>query len=1621
MAKFIDINSSPVEVLAKLPGVGETIAENIIAFREEHGPFDSIEGLLEVEGINERLLVRLRRLITVNPPHDRPQSESVEVQLVHTDGSTDFAGYTVAVVGTRESNQETDGIPFAASRLTSPDGVAALSLPPRESIVGAVVLKATAPDGELLATERQDGKTLPQTVKLTVEPRIPGTTLPNTDPNAGKPLRVRGRVIDSAGRRQAANLQVVLWGSQKENAQREDFRALTVSTTDARGHFNGPYPIGTFTSSHATVGLADEVATIPVHLDDKGYFPETVLLVVDLPEHEHADEDDCSCGESTTVPRSPDALDLARADGTFSTDVGTGRCVDFTKPDRTLEEYSFTYLVRTTEPEIQGLTLDEPAKVPASKLAPFLKSELSQARAAFRLKDAGLISKVSLPSMTNERAEATQDISEAELADRDASSITGFIDAAVLKSLTRNPGMSAVKAVYAAAQLTRHGDLQRYLGSAVSRPPGRQQLTGNRPVDWDDDPTIFQAVTIAHGHILRFKQEWVADGYSMGNLLYSLPLAPGQKKQIAVVDWERREATARQEVGESRDSLQASLSRDRDISDIVTGTLNETMRGGSQSSSGSIAAGLGVGAILGPVGALLGVGGGHSSAESSAWQNSSRSTAANALNQLRDRTIQSASSVRTQRTSVVHTVSQGERVVATTESVANYNHCHALTIQYFEVLRHLLVRQRIVDVQECLLVPLLMSWFTDDKALRWRNTLVSAVPRFLRAGFDALDRIDANYAGSDLPTGRYADENLESVEGEINLRFQLARPRDKEDDFDAASWQPLLRLFGFTPKDFYDQHLKDQKFKDRVFLEQLGPKIASTLVQFLRVHAIKGDESTIDLKIDPTLVSRFANDASLFVSLRMGASLPPVRRAEIKAVVVSSKLALPGFPFVIDLLPAGSRVIVDSGTLRYRTAHLSSALFTNSFIRNDLTGMDDVRIETPLNRQELRNPREEDKELARNLLDHLNENIERYHHVLWSRMSDARRFMLLDGFEAPNSGGRSVASVVENELIGITGNSLVLPVARGFHLDPTYKQDAEKPIDLLEHYQPNTPIEPSRIAIPTSGVYAEAVMGACNSCEVIDETRFWRWEEAPIPDSPSQILPTSTDTRRAAPADVSPTALPQPIIAMQSAPAAPDPSGLGAALNLLGQAGAFRDLAGLEGTQKNAAAALEQAFSTATTFGTKAADLALQGKMSKDIDKAIKTINSAKSQKLIDDKQASELTATAIRGMVGAGTTNPDSATSSDDVKELTKSAGENNASVKVTRPTGEKVEVDARGPGAEDQSAHPVIILSNATSSPETRAFHPTAKNKTALIDVEASFRHAPPGSSLRWTSPTGSGLVIDNPTSNRTRVRGNTPGRRDLDVELLDAGGNRISSLKLQLSVPQCVKVVEDTAQFDAALAAIHLTGAKNAIVSKAKEATEAILAKTNVRLYWQLGGLNEVVPAHVQAGNIMVATIRNSGGANLLGITNAPGGLGMFNETIDLFPGAYDDPNTQDVDEETQAISLQLEGSLATDPGLIDLGAKVYGRLIGETLAHEIVHGLLWTTIDPNFHNNPAVPNDLMNEGKSRSFRQRTGMENTAMVSPVLPAHFVDHGLAQMSHLQPTNQGLIDANFPVPPALP
>jgi competence protein ComEA len=62
---LLNLNSASQADLEDLPGIGATLAERIIAYREENGPFMSVEDLRKVSGIGEKLFERIAVLVTV--------------------------------------------------------------------------------------------------------------------------------------------------------------------------------------------------------------------------------------------------------------------------------------------------------------------------------------------------------------------------------------------------------------------------------------------------------------------------------------------------------------------------------------------------------------------------------------------------------------------------------------------------------------------------------------------------------------------------------------------------------------------------------------------------------------------------------------------------------------------------------------------------------------------------------------------------------------------------------------------------------------------------------------------------------------------------------------------------------------------------------------------------------------------------------------------------------------------------------------------------------------------------------------------------------------------------------------------------------------------------------------------------------------------------------------------------------------------------------------------------------------------------------------------------------------------------------------------------------------------
>lgn len=65
-SKTVNINQATKEELMELKGIGETRAEAILAYRQEHGSFSSVEELMQVDGIKGKTYEKLKDQIRIN-------------------------------------------------------------------------------------------------------------------------------------------------------------------------------------------------------------------------------------------------------------------------------------------------------------------------------------------------------------------------------------------------------------------------------------------------------------------------------------------------------------------------------------------------------------------------------------------------------------------------------------------------------------------------------------------------------------------------------------------------------------------------------------------------------------------------------------------------------------------------------------------------------------------------------------------------------------------------------------------------------------------------------------------------------------------------------------------------------------------------------------------------------------------------------------------------------------------------------------------------------------------------------------------------------------------------------------------------------------------------------------------------------------------------------------------------------------------------------------------------------------------------------------------------------------------------------------------------------------------
>lgn len=313
-----------------------------------------------------------------------------------------------------------------------------------------------------------------------------------------------------------------------------------------------------------------------------------------------------------------------------------------------------------------------------------------------------------------------------------------------------------------------------------------KRLTENGPIDIGvavADTNEFGFKVPATGAILTYSQSWYTQGLALGQLLHSIALAPGESTRVAVIDWARRTAATVAETISEAESLSNATSHNRSISEVTQAVATEAQSGFSGATTNSTSNEAG-GSAGGLIGGAIGLGGSYGRASSttnaSSFSSSSgrRDLSASMAQNILDSTHQAANAARNRRASVVREVSQEESEKISTRVVTNYNHMHALSIHYYEVVQIYQVQVQLSEVEKCLFVPMKLIDLTTDAAIRRfrgalaraaidesirkiltrdpeKLTLIGPTGGFYRAGADYLPRPANPYPSLQLAEKNY--------------------------------------------------------------------------------------------------------------------------------------------------------------------------------------------------------------------------------------------------------------------------------------------------------------------------------------------------------------------------------------------------------------------------------------------------------------------------------------------------------------------------------------------------------------------------------------------------------------------------------------------------------------------------------------------------------------------------------------------------------------------------------------------------------------------------------------------------------------------------------------------------
>jgi hypothetical protein len=624
------------------------------------------------------------------------------------------------------------------------------------------------------------------------------------------------------------------------------------------------------------------------------------------------------------------------------------------------------------------------------------------------------------------------------------------------------------------------------------------------------------------GCVHEYRLAWYPLGHSLGQILYSMPLAPGESVNLAVIDWTRRDDAQRKEQTTMDEQLVHNEHRDRTIGETVNAAVHEYQHGSSFMAG--IAGAVG-GSYMGVAGGLAGSLGGSTSNSSG-----SREVAATTVQKLSDNITQASSATRELQSTVVVHSTEAEKEAIETRTVVNYNHSHALTILYYEVLRHFRVVTEVVRRRPAVLTNIhgsISHTVTLPGGARVPEITLPTIYENRKVLEAAL--LDGRYKeGFDIVERRRHRDRIAEVVGPPPPPPPAPPPQG-----------PWFRFFTFeirtgdvVPSDDEDVHISaniDLNAPPWFIKLNSGNRIspAGTFFEKGHLYSFVAKTDPPDMRAIPWgLIEAIA----LFIHLDNWDS---------------------DHDMSFSFLRVSGTDVDGVSTVLYEKDYVPS---DHLIFDNDITMFLPTRRPAPLPPAPGRSAESIEEEAKfREFNEHLLNNLAHYDRALRLGSTSAQR-----GFELASvmvSGGTSLLEKVENRPLEVLGDFVAYPC-----VDVAWSDRIMTAIEAIDF--PDVAAVERLVTLPTRGVFAEAKLAHCNASEEIDNTRFWDWQKSPIPHFAPEIAPTVPITPQPQQQNLAPTAFPSSIVNIVNPPNAPDPTGLAAAMNVLTTPNLFRDMSG---------------------------------------------------------------------------------------------------------------------------------------------------------------------------------------------------------------------------------------------------------------------------------------------------------------------------------------------------------------------------------------------------------------------------------------------------------------------------